>query len=847
MSVRFLTVPLLVCAALNGADITVLMRPGADPVEALAATELARYLGKLYPGDRFRVAANAPGKQISIAVGTPRDTPELARFKDRLGKPESFVVSAAGSTGYIAGADPRGTLYGVYALLEKLGCGFYLSYDTLPAPRNAFGFAEWKLADEPLTGDRIVFNWHNFLSSASTWELEDWQHYISQAAKMRFNAIMVHAYGNNPMYRFEYNGIVKPVGYLATTRSGRDWGTQHVNDVRRMIGGEVFDGPVFGASIAQVSDDRRAEAAATLMKNVFAYARSHAMGITFALDVDTESANPQDIIATLPASARFRAGKFDLPDPDTPEGYAYFKAQIEQLLATYPEITRMAIWFRGERNSLWRGLTPEDFPALWRTEYERRLQTRPDLRRNIDSPSMFAIARIAAAYRKILDETGHSAVSLGAGSWRFDFLLAADAFLPPGVALIPLDYAYQFPSDPVQEAIRAVSRNRPVIPVVWAQHDDRSFAGRPYTPFPGFASQLRWSNSAGFGIIHWTTRPLDLYFKSLADQVWSASENELLGTTCEHMAERTFGGGARDAGTRYLLSWIQDAPMFGRETSNTFINQPLIEGPALDGSRKRLDLLAALRPLTRSLSVDYFEDWEHFTQDFYRAHAAFERAQAAAGSDNAEQARRELADTSAELAIRQYARTIAHGGASRGEKGILVSLNLRWLPYIVSLRQALALEPVRIKYGPTQHEPLAQGAGANTFYFDDGNRLWRTLGEKETGAQAVAWQAGEVRDELAQTAIRVDKPLSLSIGPMMGDKLVSGRYTLELIFVNPPAGGDSAVEVGGQTFDVTKGAGRGEIVRLRMALAVAGAANMRIRPVRGTAYLAGAVVTQEVR
>ena len=71
-------------------------------------------------------------------------------------------------------------------------------------------------------------------------------------------------------------------------------------------------------------------------------------------------------------------------------------------------------------------------------------------------------------------------------------------------------------------------------------------------PFPGFASLLRWSGSPGYGIIHWTTRPLDLYFKSLSDQVWNASENETLDTTCQRMAERTFGVAARETATHYL-------------------------------------------------------------------------------------------------------------------------------------------------------------------------------------------------------------------------------------------------------------------------------------------------------
>ena len=74
----------------------------------------------------------------------------------------------------------------------------------------------------------------------------------------------------------------------------------HVNDVRRLWGGEVFEQAVFGADAAIVPDDRRAEAAQKLMQSVFACAAERAMEVYFAVDVDTLSANPQELIATLP-------------------------------------------------------------------------------------------------------------------------------------------------------------------------------------------------------------------------------------------------------------------------------------------------------------------------------------------------------------------------------------------------------------------------------------------------------------------------------------------------------------------------------------------------------------------
>lgn len=111
MRILSLALPFAFCCAVNGATVAVVVKPGAAPVEKLAASELARYLGKLYPADRFSAAAAVPANGMSIVVGTPGSAPGLAQFKDRLGKPESFVVSAAGSTGYVAGADPSGALY----------------------------------------------------------------------------------------------------------------------------------------------------------------------------------------------------------------------------------------------------------------------------------------------------------------------------------------------------------------------------------------------------------------------------------------------------------------------------------------------------------------------------------------------------------------------------------------------------------------------------------------------------------------------------------------------------------------------------------------------------------------
>ena len=812
--IRFALAMCLGIGTLTAAQSKVQVIPmgGIGSAERMASNELVAYLSLLYPGTRFEVGS--PGTQAGtgpvVYVGTSQDLPEkyLAEMKGRISSPESYAVKIFGGQGapvaVIAGANAGATVFAVDALLEKLGFGFYLSYSTAPAvSQAAFSFAGWELEDAPIAGERVIFNWHNFLSGCSTWNLSEWKEWITQAQRMRFNTMMVHAYGNNPMYSFTMNGQTKPTGYLANSQKGRDWGTQHVVEVRKMVAADgYFTGPVFGADASLVEDNQTVAAATELMRKVFQFAAGKGMGVTFALDVDTEQANPQNVIRTLPASARFEVNRFQFVDPDTPEGYAYYRTEIDQLIKLYPEITQLAVWFRGGLNSKWRELQPSDFPPAWHEEWHKAMEANPQLKNDPEAPSMFAIGKIARAFRKALDETGHNSVTMTAGSWRFTYLPSADAFMPSGVGLMPLDYDYAFGSDPVQESLRVIGRHRPVIPIVWAQHDDREYAGRSYTPFAGLGSMLRWTNSAGYGVIHWTTRPLDLFFKNVADQVWTASENETLDVTTAAMAKRTFGAKNEELGKRYLLNWIYDGPAFGEETTDKLVNRNHFFDAENEtvGANKRMALLKQMRPLAADAKaldwVGYFEDWEHYAQGVYEAQSALQRSETALAAGDAAAARSAIAEARPESAIEAYARAIKHGATSQGEKGILITLNLRWLPYFEAQRQAVGLEPLQVEFAPTVHEPLAQGVGHYSFDFDAAKHVVEVLGTDELGVEVRAFTG----DANCSSGVDVTSAVKLAVGGLGDTKLQPGVYRMKL---KMPVGAQVQVEVGDKSQAVT--------------------------------------------
>jgi hypothetical protein len=809
----------------GAAEIRVVLSPQAAPAVRSAAQELAGYLQQLYPQDRFTLGEQLPPSGRAILVGSVPGDPRLkALLAAKPTQPESYVVTTAHGDrlGIIAGADSRGVVYGVYALLEKLGCGFYLSYDAIAAPRREpFSLDGWQLADRPLVPTRLVFNWHNFLSGCSTWNLPEWKAWTVQSQKQGYNAVMVHAYGNNPMVSFTFNGKTKPVGYLSTTVKGRDWSTMHVNDVRRLWGGEMFQQPVFGSDAALVPDDRRTAAAQKLMRDAFTCAREREMRVFFADDVDTISANPQELILTLPPQARFatasKAGPVWLANPDTPEGYRYYRAQIESLLTAYPQITCLVAWFRNG-GTPWMDLKITEMPAAWQEEYQAEIAKTPAAAKLWHSHNLFAIGKILRAFDRALAERGHDRVELATGTWHFDFLPAADRFLPQAVKFLGLDYGIlhdqsQLGTPERLEMLAAVGAHREVIPVIWAQHDDGNYIGRPYTPFAAFDAKLVAAKAGGFGIIHWTTRPLDLFFSSHAKQVWQTTKDQPLRTTCNDMAARSFGTPAQQKMGEYLERWVTDAPKFARETSDRFIDRQLTDIPeVLADCGRRLRLIdavdaATLTPQQRD-RLSYVRGLEQFIAAIYQTQEAFQMADGAWKKGQIGAARTMMANCRPEPVIEQFAKLSALGGMTRGERGLLVSMNTRWLSHYVRLRQSLGIEPLRYCFGPTSHDPLAQAPGRFTFYFDSQRHLWQTLGTEESGGAtfvlpgdakiSTAGESAGMDEGLFHRGIESDKPLTLTLQPIMyKGPLRPGQYALCLWMLDPTstAAGQRVFEV----------------------------------------------------
>jgi hypothetical protein len=324
-----------------------------------------------------------------------------------------------------------------------------------------------------------------------------------------------------------------------------------------------------------------------------------------------------------------------------------------------------------------------------------------------------------------------------------------------------------------------------------------------------------------------------------------------------------------------LAAWLDEAPQFGRETTDWFIDRPLTNvAQVVAGCRKRLAVMdqvqaAGLTP-PQHQRLDYQRGLEEFTAAFYAAQVAFQESQDLWGKGDLAGARRLMAPCEPGKVIEQFARFSSIGGITRGEQGLIVSLNTRWLSHIVGHRQALGLEPVRIAFGPTSHDPLAQSPGRFTFHFGPNSELWECQGQEETGAPAFRLppdvapsgddSVPETWREICRSGVESEKPLRLTIKPILGRAgraaaLAPGNYRLRLLLLDPDSTASNqrvfdvkVAEAPVERVDVYRRAGgprRVVALTYPVTLKSAGVVEVTLTPVEGKVLLCGAMLEPE--
>lgn len=793
------------------AHIRIIKNENPSNKSQLTAQILEQYLAKMLKNETIEIADDTDSYDFillkTVSDISEKEKTQLLRDFPQLQlptNPESFSFKGTKLNGksalLICGYDERGLLYGVYEVLEKLGCRFYLSDEFVPEIAGKLELHKLNGSNVPLADERIVFNWHNFLSGITGWNLPEYKQWIDATVKMKYNTIMVHAYGNNPMMRFEFNGVKKPTGLIASTVRGRDWGINHVNDIRNLYGGNAFKDSIFGSDASRLEIEQMNDSTIALMQNVFRYASERSVNINFAFDIATTSSTPLSLMETLPKSAQLKnyAGNI-LANPETPEGYNYFKTQLTALLKDYPQLTHLTPWVRYMRYSgIGVFLAIENMPKQWNDEYENILAENPTFKKDQATNSFYYIAKILQAYTKALKELGREDIKLGLGTWNWVAFPFLDKFIDKNVAFYPIDWDMNFDTEYARQELAKIRDERKVYPVVWAHHDDHSYIGRPFDPPAKMMDKLKERKAEGFGILHWTTWPLDLYFKNLSQQTWQQTKNESYSTSIEDYALHGIQSESAEFND-YLKKFYLEAPHFARETSDYFydiyLNKvgrsifPVYDPVSIvESTKERLKMLEHLNnsAISKTDIFKYYQKMEEFfVLYFENQQMLIDAAGIWMNNGDRVQMANIIKITNPEQAVEKYAEAIQYGPNTLGEQAIILRLNLNWLPDFADIKQKAGLIPIDYTFFPTNHEAMAEGAGQFAWYFKKDKSYAMCLGEKETnGATVLPDHQGVLKLDTAKVSFSVGywriSPQNYFSDTFKNNKLRKGKYVLVL-------------------------------------------------------------------
>lgn len=319
----------------------------ASAMERLMARELCRCLGRVTGKQAAIETDDAVGGGGEASAIVLLDVAGNNRLAAEIESRENLAVgaSALGVDGFrwkattcqgkpavlIAAAKPAGVMYGVYQLLEKIGCGFYLAGDTFPPAGTPLLVAgSLDEARKPVFAVRGTLPWGNLLNAY--WDLEDWKFYFDQLSKQGYNFVGLHQYctpmarSGQPWCAFEWKGEI--IGADPTRDSANERWAPSDRPMKTAQfgfgGGDYYDRDPFTERATLEGKNREDKLRRTIEALGKALNYAHTRGIKVCLG--------------------FGIGD----DPLTPEYERRLEAMIAAMLKNFPMLDY--VWFFQEEN-----------------------------------------------------------------------------------------------------------------------------------------------------------------------------------------------------------------------------------------------------------------------------------------------------------------------------------------------------------------------------------------------------------------------------------------------------------------------------------------------------------------
>lgn len=467
---------------------------GDDPVVLTAVRDLQALLIATAGGDWELVATkSAPRGASGVVIGPADSLPNVrGAYPFGLDVPEAdgyLLHSVSDDLVVVTAPTSRGVRNGIYALLEHVGFGFYLSGVAWPEGRVRWSDMEpLNASHSPVFSVRGTLPWYNFFNSPTTWEPADHRAFVDALARMRMTFVGFHAYDSEPFaaYAREDGELTGGAPLLNTLHA--TWGTKPIGtDAFYGDTGGYFAREAFGAASSFIADqDASIRAAKAELADALAYAKARGLSTCLGFEVHG--------------------------DPTHHAVQDAFERRLTQLLNDYPMLDYVWIW-EPEAQGVYPVASPsarspwESAQARW----DAAFGDIEDARRRGEAARMTLYAEHAQRVVDAVRPEVRLVVSgWGGDAWlRFsDFFPGMDQLLPEGVTFSALDNIRVTPE--VSEAYGKLAPERQRWPIIWFEFDGDQWMPQPnLEETAGACRDALAKGCQGLLGIHWRTRAVE--------------------------------------------------------------------------------------------------------------------------------------------------------------------------------------------------------------------------------------------------------------------------------------------------------------------------------------------------
>lgn len=554
---------------------------------------------------------------------------------------------------------------------------------------------------------RGTLPWHNFLSGPTAWNEEDWERYLDWMRQRDLNLLALHCYTGGsqrymnyvePMIRVEFRGVL-PEAAFDTSLTAR-WGYRPMAVKDFAFGTEkLFDNQeAFGSRAALLARDnedsyRRAQ---KLIRRVIDMAHNRgiqvAMGFEFGI-------YPPEIFSI--ASPRSYIAKDMLPDPTHPHSQEILRNAIDDILRAYPTIDGIWLWLQEHEAPVTAFQISQPL--------QKALETDGPLFKDADASSVFtgvwALTYIRSAHAYLKERAPHVSMAIsgwGGGKQLPAVLAGLDKGLPVDItfACLSPDQGKQ----PQPAVLGEIAKRRQTLIMPWLEGDGALWHPQPRVSIlRDHLCLAQKQGAAGAVAIHWRTEDIRANLEAFARMATHPLNAPDVETFYAEDAREQFGE-VPDAFVSLLVrmdreGWFQKLrspeyypyePTWGRMGAH--------EQDRMTSAVAAVeDLISSAETTTAAANLHHLASTLRFTLLLNDVSRSIEPAyNLKMRSLIGEDIRGELATARSALEatpIEDLFRTYAGRVRSRGELGVLSSINQRlWLQYL-DLKKFLSQQP----------------------------------------------------------------------------------------------------------------------------------------------------------